>query len=68
MQARSKKPAIGSSQAVRSPDQAQRFIDAARELGCDESEERFIATVKKLGSAPPVPHKKVEKQEKKPAK
>lgn len=25
------------------------FIDAARELGCDESEERFVAALKRVG-------------------
>lgn len=33
--------------------QADKFKEAARELGCDESEERFVATVRKLASAPP---------------
>jgi hypothetical protein len=31
--------------------QRQRFIDTARELGCDESEEAFDAALKKIGSA-----------------
>ena len=33
--------------------QSERFIKASRELGCDESEERFKKRVKKLASAPP---------------
>lgn len=33
--------------------QAERFKQAARELGCDESEERFIETVRKIAKAPP---------------
>ncbi len=37
------------------PEQSKRFIEAARELGCDESEERFIETVRKVASAPPAP-------------
>ncbi len=35
------------------PEQSRRFIEAAKELGCDESEERFIETVRKVASAPP---------------
>ncbi len=35
------------------PEQSKRFIEAARELGCDDSEERFIETVRKVASAPP---------------
>lgn len=38
--------------------QAEKFVEAARELGCDESEELFIETVKKLAKAPPSPHPK----------
>ena len=35
------------------PDQTQhdKFKEAARELGCDESEERFEKTVKKLAKS-----------------
>lgn len=33
--------------------QIERFRQAARELETDDDEERFAATVKKLGSAPP---------------
>ena len=33
-------------------EQSQRFIDAARKLGCDESEERFNEVIHKLASAP----------------
>jgi hypothetical protein len=29
-------------------DQAERFIETARELGCDESEERFEAAFRKI--------------------
>jgi hypothetical protein len=37
------------------PEQSKRFIEAAKELGCDDSEERFIETVRKVASAPPAP-------------
>jgi hypothetical protein len=33
--------------------QVDRFKQAARELGCDESEERFVETVRKIAKAPP---------------
>lgn len=33
--------------------QRERFIDAARELGCDEDEAAFKERLKKLVSAPP---------------
>jgi hypothetical protein len=33
--------------------QSRKFVEAARELGCDESEERFQEVVGKLTSAPP---------------
>ena len=35
------------------PEQSRKFMEAARELGCDDSEERFIETVRKVASAPP---------------
>ncbi len=37
------------------PEQSKRFIEAARELGCDDSEERFIETARRVASAPPTP-------------
>ena len=37
------------------PEQSKRFIEAAKELECDDSEERFIETVRKVASAPPAP-------------
>ncbi len=42
-----------------SPDEAQsaRFIEAARELGCDESPEAFEAAVKKVARHKPVEEK-----------
>ena len=33
-------------------DQYQRFVEAARELGCDESEERFAEVVRTVAKAP----------------
>ncbi len=39
--------------------QAKRFIEAARELGCDESPEAFEAAVKKVAR-----HKQVEEKPK----
>ena len=35
------------------PAQSERFIKAARELGCDESEERFDAVLKKVAKHRP---------------
>jgi len=50
--------------------QSQRFIEAARELGCDESEERFDAALRKVASSPPTPKPtpKGKLEAKKPAK
>lgn len=67
MQAPSKKPAVGSAQTVKSSAQAQRFSDAARELGCDEDEARFDAALKKVASAPPPKGAAKSKPKKKPA-
>jgi hypothetical protein len=36
-----------------SDSQSERFKQAARELGCDDSEERFVETVRKIAKAPP---------------
>ena len=33
--------------------QSERFKQAARELGCDESEERFVETVRKIAKSGP---------------
>lgn len=46
--------------------QSQKFIETARALGCDESEERFDATLKKVAAAPPPPKEKAKP--KKPGK
>lgn len=35
--------------------QADRFIEAARELGCDETEEAFAEKVRKVAKAPVPP-------------
>lgn len=44
--------------------QIDKFKDAARELGCDESEEAFDATLKRIAKAPP--QKDGKSKEKKP--
>ena len=36
-------------------EQSAAFIEAARELGCDDDPERFKETVRKLAKAPPAP-------------
>jgi hypothetical protein len=35
------------------PSQSERFKEAAKALGCDDSEERFVETVGKLAKAGP---------------
>jgi hypothetical protein len=54
---------------VESDSQSDVFIDAARSLGCDESEERFDAALKKIARHKP-PDKKPDHTEEtdKPAK
>jgi hypothetical protein len=42
----SKEPDKGSGQMAQ-------FIEAARELGCDDDPERFKETVRKIASSPP---------------
>jgi hypothetical protein len=39
-------------------DQYKRFIEAARELGADTSEEAFDRALRKVASAPPAPKHK----------
>ncbi len=39
------------------PEQSARFIEAARELGCDESPDAFEAAVKKVAQHKPVEQK-----------
>ncbi|MGA0563326.1 hypothetical protein ACO2RV_12850 [Ancylobacter sp. VNQ12] len=48
-------------------DQGRAFIEAARELGTDEDEERFDAALKKVASAPPPKDAVKPKPKKKPA-
>lgn len=55
-----------SSKVTKKPSQGEKFIDTARALGCDESEERFDAALKKIAAAPPPPKEKAKP--KKPGK
>lgn len=52
------------------PAQRLKFEQAARELGCDESEDRFDAALRKVASSPPTPKPtpKGKPEAKKPAK
>jgi hypothetical protein len=45
--------------------QGKSFIDAARALGCDESEERFDAALKKVARHKPPPEHPKEPNDKK---
>lgn len=58
------------SQQRPKPSQHDAFLNAARELGCDESEERFDAALRKVASSPPTPKltPKGKPEAKKPAK
>lgn len=58
------------SQQRPKPSQHSAFLDAARELGCDKSEERFDAALRKVASSPPTPkpEPKAKPETKKPAK
>lgn len=47
-----KPPAKAGKGSAAEPEQYQRFLDAARELGCDESEERFAQVVRAIARAP----------------
>jgi hypothetical protein len=51
---------------IAKPQQPDKFKQAARELGCDESEEAFDAALRKVTAAPPSKSDKPKK--KKPAK
>ena len=42
---------MSADQNVKKP-QIDKFREAARELGCDESEERFDETLKRIAKAP----------------
>jgi hypothetical protein len=58
-----------SRKKVESDRQGQDFVDAARALECDESEERFDAALRKVAAHKPPDKKSDHKQEKeKPAK
>ena len=50
------------TQPKRSEGQHREFVKAARELGCDESEEAFDKVLRKVASAPPP--KSVQKRKK----
>lgn len=41
--------------------QREKFLDAARDLDCDESEQQFDAALKKVASAPPPKDEKGKK-------
>ena len=44
-------------------DQRERFIEAARELGCEEGLDRLDDALKRVGSTPPQPLEKAAKRE-----
>ena len=48
---------ITKSSSQADPEQSARFIEAARELGCDESPDAFEAAVKKVARHKPVKEK-----------
>ena len=53
--------------STKSRSQSQRFIDKARELGCDEDEAAFDERLRKIAKAtPPVPRKDIKPEKKKP--
>lgn len=54
MPARKKPFLTDKERAANDAAQSQRFIDAARELGCDESEERFNEALRKVAKHKPV--------------
>jgi hypothetical protein len=43
-------------------DQRQRFIDAARELDCEEGFDRLDEALKRVGTTPPQPHEPTAKR------
>lgn len=45
--------------------QGQKFIETARALGCDESEEGFAKKLKAISSVKPTAHNEVKKKAKK---
>jgi hypothetical protein len=44
------------------PEQSQKFVEAARRLGTDKSEEAFDRALRKVASAPPAPMPKAKKK------
>jgi hypothetical protein len=53
--------------STKSRSQSQRFIDKARELGCDEDEAAFEERLRKIAkTTPPVPRKDIKPEKKKP--
>ncbi len=54
----------GKNQKISShAEQSQAFVDAARSFGCDESEERFDAALKKVAAHKPAASVKKGKPE-----
>ena len=50
------------SKAAEQRDQHQRFVETARELGCDEDPEAFKRAVRQIAKAPPpAPRKRKER-------
>jgi hypothetical protein len=47
------------------PEQSKRFIEAARELGCDEDEDALMARMKRLAESKPAPLKSLVKKPRK---
>jgi hypothetical protein len=47
------------------PTQKEKFIDKARELGCDEDEAAFEKRLRKIAKATPPPHKDTKREKKK---
>lgn len=59
----------GSKKLMKQSDQVKSFVEAARQLGCDESEERFDAALGKIVKHKPLPDDKPTKPaEKKPGR
>ena len=54
-------------EAASDPAQSARFIEAARELGCDETPDAFEAAVKKVARHKPVEEKLPEEPKSRPA-
>lgn len=50
-------PAGGAIADKADPGQYQRFLDAARELGCEEGMDRLDDALRRVAKAPPQPHR-----------